>query len=156
MGLKSRKCKTCGRPFVPKGADDRYCSPVCRATGCFVGGGGDQTKPMSQEMKKAMERKGIESSPVEAKPKKVRGGAEKFPRVHQMFDLPIGQRWELAKTFTKEEAEYSRRLARKRLQDEWKIDRIIDWDGMPEEGESLGSYEGIAGGRLGDSDDGTI
>ena len=151
------KCKTCGRPFTPEGADDHFCSPICRTTGCFVAGGGDQTKPLSPEMKKILEKKGkIPSSPDSPKPKKVRGGPEKFPRVHQMFSLPMNERWALASTFSKEEAEYGRRLAKKMLQDEWKMDNIIDWSGSSEDGESLGSYEGIAGGILGDSDDGTI
>lgn len=157
MGMKLKKCKTCGRPFAPKGADDHFCSPICRTTGCFVAGGGDQTKPMSQEMKKVLERKGrLPTSQNDPKPKKVRGGPEKFPRVHQMFGLPMDKRWMLASTFSKEEAEYSRRLARKMLQDEWRMDDIIDWDGATDEGEALGSYAGIAGGSLGDSDDGTI
>ena len=150
-----RKCKTCGRPFSPKGADDRFCSPICRATGCFVAGGGDQTKPMSYEQRKALEKKGrLPTSPTEAKPRKVRGGPERFPRVHQMFALPIEERWALASTFTKDEAEYSRRLAKKMLQDEWRLDDMIDWDSEAEPG--LGNYEGIAGGSLGESDDGTV
>jgi hypothetical protein len=122
-----------------------------------VSGGGDQTKPMSQEMKKALERKGVAlPSQKEPTPKRVRGGPERFPRVHYMYNLPMEKRWEVAKTFSKEETEYSRRLAKKMLQDEWRIDDMVTWDGCFEEDDSPGSYEGITGGSLGDSDDGTI
>lgn len=122
-----------------------------------MAGGGDQTKPMNKETKKAVDKNVCSSSSkTQERAKKMRGGADKFPRVHLMFSLPMSDRWRLAKDFTKEEAEYARRLARKMLQDEWRIDDIIDWDGEDDEHQSLGSYAGIVGGRLGDSDDGTI
>lgn len=157
MEQKLRKCKTCGRRFIPKEADGQYCSPMCRATGNFVGGGGDRTKPISREMKRALEKEGKPaSSPNAPKPSRSRCGPEKFPRVHQMFSIPAAERWALASTFTKEEAEYGRRLAKKQLQEEWKLDKIIDWDGYSEERESAGGCDGMAGGSLGDSDDGTI
>lgn len=142
---------------MPKAADDRYCSDVCRATGCFVSGGGDQTKPMSQEMKKAAEKRLRLQPPCEErKPFNVRNGKEQFPRVHRMFDLPVSERWALARTFTKEEAEYSRRLAKKMMMEERKMDYAIDFDDDSEEDEHSRSYDGISGGRIGDSDDGTV
>lgn len=154
---KTRKCKNCGRPFHPKDAGDLFCSELCRTTGCFVGGGGDTRKPMNPEQLKAMLRKGIsvDNTPA-AKPKRMQLGKEKYPRVHQMFELPVAQRWEIAKTFTDAEREYSRRLMKKRLMDERRIDEMIEWecDGADE---SVGrSYEGLVGGSLGDSDDGSI
>ena len=152
---KTRRCKTCGRSFEPKGADDHFCSPLCRTTGCFVGGGGDTSKPMSREMQRAMERKAASSPSLkEEKPRKIRNGAEKFPRVHQMLELPIERRWELTKQFTAEEREYCRRVMKRMLMEERRIESIVDWDSESEPG--LGSYEGIAGGSLGESDDGTV
>ena len=122
-----------------------------------MAGGGDQTKPISQEMRKILEKKGKKpSSPDSPKPKKVRGGPEKFPRVHRMFTLPMDERWRLASTFTKEEMEYSRRLAKRKLQEEWKMDDILDWDGEGEDKDWSGQQEPTIRNQLGDSDDGTI
>lgn len=147
----------CGRPFVPSGNDDQFCSSLCRTTGCFVGGGGDTRKPITPEMKKLMEKKRqLASSQPAEKPKKVRNGAEKFPRVHYMFTLPVSERLAVSSQFTPEEAEYSRRLARKMLMEERRIDEAIEWDSATEDREVSGSYDGLAGGSLGESDDGTI
>jgi hypothetical protein len=44
-----KRCKNCGQLFDPKGPGDFFCSSLCRTTGKFVGGGGDTTKPMSDE-----------------------------------------------------------------------------------------------------------
>lgn len=156
---RRRKCKTCGNSFEPKGPDDFFCSQLCRTAGCFVGGGGDTRKPLSPEQKKALEKKGIDpsSQPAEEPKKRVRMTAEKYPRVQYMFTLPIEERYAVSREFTKEEAEYARRLAKKMLVDERKFDEVIDWDYDGGEQEKSGrSYEGITGGSLGDSDDGTI
>lgn len=155
-GEKKRKCKNCGQTFIPKGKGDMFCSSLCRLTGKFVGGGGDTSKPLNYEQRKALEKKGQHTpEPKEEKPKKIRNGREKFPRVVKMFSLPVNQRWELAKTFTEEEQEFSRRMAKRLLMEERKMDSFIDWDGDLESGE-LGNYDGIAGGMLGESDDGTV
>lgn len=144
----------CGRPFVPKGKDDLFCSSICRTTGCFVGGGGDTSKPVSPEMRKAMEKKQkAGSSPKSEKPRKVRNGAEKYPRVHYMFTLPVSERAAVSSQFTPEETEYSRRLARKMLLEERRLDEEIEWDAASDDS---GTYDGIDGGSLGESDDGTI
>lgn len=153
---RRRKCKTCGNSFEPKDPNDFYCSPLCRTAGCFVGGGGDTRKPISPEMRKAMEKKGITaSSPKDEKPKRTAAKQAKFPRVHYMFTLPPEKRYEVSRHFSPEEAEYCRRLARKKLHDEWRNDDAIEAEEFsdnfkPADGEMM------SGGRLGDSDDGTI
>ncbi|MGN0130714.1 MAG: hypothetical protein ACI4CE_07500 [Methanomethylophilus alvi] len=155
-GEKKRKCRNCGQMFVPKGTGDAFCSSLCRLTGKFVGGGGDTSKPLSYEQRKALEKKGLPiPKPNEKKPKKIRNGGEKFPRVVKMFSLPMSQRWELAKTFTAEEREFSRRMEKRLLMEERKMASFIDWDGDSEPAER-GSYDGIVGGTLGESDDGTV
>ena len=155
---KTRKCKTCGRLFEPKGANDKFCSALCRTAGCFVGGGGDTSKPVSPEQRKLNEKKraangGASSPSPEETTKRMR--PEKFPRVLQMFELPIEKRYAIASTFTPEEAEYARKLAKRKLQEEMRFDQMCSWDGM-EETVGLGSYEGLVGGSIGDSDDGSI
>ena len=158
---KKRRCANCGRMFVPKGAGDVFCSSLCKTTGKFVGGGGDTTKPLNEEQRKALEKKRAKGllppSPkvVELPPRKIRNGNLKYPRVVEMFSLPLEKRWETAKGFTPEEREFSRRMMRRMLSAEKKLDAVMDWDG--ENGmESLGCYDGIVGGSLGESDDGSI
>ena len=80
---------------------------------------------------------------------------EKFQRVVQMFELPLEKRFAIACTFTPEEAEYARKLAKRKLQEEMRFDQMCSWDGV-EETVGLGSYEGLVGGSIGDSDDGSI
>ena len=154
--VKKRKCKNCGQLFVPASAGDFFCSSLCRATGKFVGGGGDTSKPLNYEQRRALERKGKAiPKPAEEKPKKIRNGVEKFPRVVKMFSLPLSERWKVAKSFTEEEREFSRRLAKRMMAEERKMETFIDWDGDAEQPEP-GNYDGIVGGTLGESDDGTV
>lgn len=156
---KKIRCKTCGTYFEPKTAGDKFCSAVCRTTGLFVSGGGDTSKPLSYEQKKALEKKGVSNKTSSTKkevPKKLTNAAAKFPRVLKLFNLPQEERWDLAKTFSPEEAEYARRLARKALADERKIEELIEWDATSDMAEESASYKGITGGSLGDSDDGSI
>ena len=154
--LKKRKCKTCGNPFMPSDKGDWYCSALCRTAGLFVGGGGDTSKPMSAEAVKAMERKGQSAPSKKEMPSKERSRyvAANFPRVVEMYSLPVERRWEIAKTFTPEEAEFSRRMARKMLVEDRMISEIADWDGAAADGNAGGAP--TDGGRLGDSDDGTV
>ena len=82
-------------------------------------------------------------------------------RARQMTDMGVGDEfkrnyWNLAKTFSQEEAEYARRLAKKALADERKIEELIEWDATSDVAEESVSYKGITGGSLGDSDDGSI
>ena len=150
---KQKKCKTCGRMFSSEISRDSYCSPLCRTAGCFVAGGGDTSKPITPEMRKIMEKKGI--LPSAENPKRYRNGDAKFPRVHHMFTLPLSKRWEISKTFTAEEREYCRRLMKKQLAEERRFEETVEWDGGDGE-QMLGAYAGIAGGSLGESDDGSI
>ena len=142
---KKRKCKCCGRTFTPKEKADRFCSDVCRTTGLFVGGGGDTTKP----------GKVAETSKAEApKPtERVKGMDERYARVRAMFQLPVGERWAVAKTFTKEESEYARRIARRMLAEEDRLTREVSWDVGEEEEVPVQLIESI---EAADSDDGTL
>lgn len=142
---KKRKCKCCGRAFTPKDKDDRFCSAVCRTTGLFVGGGGDTTKP----------GKAVEASKAEA-PKpvaRVRAGDERFARVRAMFQLPVKERWAVSRTFSKEETEYARRMARRMLAEDDRLSREVSWEGGDEEEMSPALLDSIGSG---DSDDSTI
>lgn len=135
-----RKCKSCGRKFNSKGAGDVYCSSLCRATGFFVGGGGDTTKPGTNAP-----AKDIHPAPKAAKPKRT---SEKFDRVRKMFDLPPSERWELAKDFTEDERAYAKRLERRRFVEEDRIFREWSWDSDED--------DICDGGAIGESDDGSV
>lgn len=155
---RKRKCKNCGQLFVPKGAGDFFCSSLCRSTGKFLGGGGDTSKPMSAEQRKEMIRRGKTipaPNPEPEPPKRVRNGEMKFPRVMKMFSLPLNKRWAIAKHFTAEERDFARRMAKRQLMEERKMDSYIDWDGDYDHSDGWDS-EGAIFDTLGDSDDGTI
>ena len=141
--MTKRKCKTCGRQFIPTKAGEQFCSMLCRTTGLFVGGGGDTRKP------------GATSKQVvpEAKPIRVRAGDEKYERVRKLFTLPQSERWELAKTFTEDEQNYSRRLARRQLAEEDRLTREWTWD-SDDDVEDIGDV--ADDGSFGDSDDGSL
>lgn len=130
-------------------------------TGKFRAGGGDTTKPISEERRKEMARKGIvavtetaASRRAERMPR-IKGEAQKYPRVAEMFRLPVGERWAVAKDFTAEEAAYARRLAKRALSEEKRMDEICSWDGCGDE-TPIERYSGISGGSLGESDDGSV
>lgn len=148
---KDRKCRNCGRTFQPKEPGDVFCSSLCRATGKFMGGGGDTSKPMNPEQKRAMERKGKRITAEEGEEKGAKA-ALKYPHVVRMFDLPMDKRWAVAKKFTPEEAAYARRIMKRKLIEERKLSMCCDWCG--EEWETEGGN--ADGDSLGDSDDGTI
>ena len=157
-GSKKRKCRNCGQLFDPKGPGDFFCSSLCRTTGKFLGGGGDTTKPMSAEQRKDMIRRGkaIPTSGQEPpKPRKIRNGSIKFPRVMEMFSQPLNKRWAIAKHFTPQEQDFARRMAKRQLMEERKMDSFIDWDGGYYESE-LDSADDMVFDRLGESDDGTV
>ena len=151
---KQKKCKNCGRMFVAKEKGEVYCSTLCKATGCFVGGGGDTSKPLNYEQRRLLEKRGgDEQKPMAGSPKKV--GGEKFPRVLKMFSLPSEERWELAKTFTEEERKYAQRVAKRMLIEEKKMAMDVEWEGeTPGEGVWQGGFGGDV--SVGDSDDGTV
>lgn len=142
---KKRKCKCCGRSFTPKSKEDRFCSAVCRTTGLFVGGGGDTTKP----------GKAVDTSKEESpKPMvRVKTGDDRFARVRAMFQLPASERWAVSKTFTKEEADYARRIARRMLAEEARLTKEVSWEGGDEEEVSPVLLDSVLSG---DSDDGTL
>lgn len=164
MALK-RRCKVCGRMFEAATANEAYCGGVCRATGLFMGGGGDTTKPMSEERRKELERAKRKSGEAavssqrkggEEVGKRVRGGLERFPRVAEMFRLPVSERARISATFTSEEAECARRVVKKMLMEERLMDEICSWDGGMEERDELGRFAGLEGGSIGESDDGSV
>mgnify|MGYP003289507523 CR=1 FL=1 len=143
--MAKRKCKRCGRQFDSKGPGDYFCSPLCKMTGFFMGGGGDTSKP------------GV-AKPAEVipapKPVRIKKDDEKYARVRKMFTLPAKERWELAKTFSEEERAYARRLAKRSLMEEDRLTREWDWNnGSSEETEEDVIYDS---GLLGESDDGSI
>ena len=143
MGRGKRKCRTCGNLFEPKGPGDRYCSHLCRTTGCFIGGGGDTTKPNTTTKRLAKKPDPMKRT----RPSK----RVDFPRVRQMMELPISERWEIAKDFTPEEQDFVRRLAKRELIEEKQIECITDWD-CGEESQKIDS--GMD--QIGESDDGSV
>lgn len=139
--MEKRKCKTCGNLFEPKGANDRYCSTLCRTAGCFIGGGGDTSKPNTV---------GLKPKPQKKQSKSVK---KDFPRVDELMKIPIGERWQVAKDFTDEEKTYAKKLAVKFLREERLVDCISQWNCGEEEEEKF-TIENAD--RVGDSDDGSI
>lgn len=135
----------CGREFAASEGDGFYCSSLCKMTGESIGVKGN---PPSTGKRERGKRKGggVSGRPAEAL---------KYPRVVKMFELPAGQRWELAKTFTAAEAAFYRKMERRILNEERRIDECLSWDGTGEYGH-LERVKAYAGDRIGDSDDGTI
>lgn len=136
--LQARKCKLCGREFVPQKAGDRYCPGVCSLTA------------------------GLIPTPSEKKPAASSGGGwaakeAKFPRVMEMFALPKndGRRWEIAKDFTEEEREFARKYAKRQMA----LENMIDYNcacggyGGEDEDDDSRTFDHNS---LGDSDDGSI
>lgn len=133
----------CGREFPANEGDGFYCSSLCRMTGESMG---VKVNTPSTGKKNKRERGGASGRPPEA---------VKYPRVMQMFELPAGKRWELAKTFTHEESAFYRKMERRMLNEERRIDECISWDGTGEYGQ-LERVKVYSCDRIGDSDDGTI
>ena len=103
----TRKCKLCGREFVPESASDRYCKGVCAMFAKVNGGSRGESQEGTAH-------------------------AGKYPRVDAMFKLPLEKRWAVASTFTKEEQAYSLRVQKRMLFAESRGDPMADdeWD-MP-------------------------
>lgn len=141
-----KKCKKCGRTFVPKEKGQVFCSVLCEKTGFFVGGGGDTSKP------------GVTASPKPKEEKvyheRAKSGDEKYSRVREMFELPIEERWKLAQTFTPEEYAYARRLGMRQLKESDRIDKEWDWNYSDVDDTDAGEPESIA--WVEDSDDGSL
>ena len=139
--MAKRKCKQCGRRFESKGAGDLYCSPLCRQTGFFLGGGGNTSKPNANG-----------SSAEKPKPVRVRKDDGRFERVRKVFNMPVSERWAVAKDFTDEERAYFRRLAMRQL---FESDRFVrEWSrDCPEDEEDAAEEVYV---QPGDSDDGTL
>ena len=141
--MAKRKCKRCGRQFESKGAGDCFCSPICRMTGFFIGGGGDTSKPGVPQPQTIPQQK----------PVRVRKDDERYARVRLMFSKPPSERWEIAKDFTDDERAYARRIAKPMLMEEARFEREWVWDGGSADADGL-PFDG--GGTLGESDDGSI
>lgn len=141
-----RKCKNCGRPFDGE-PGEMFCSQLCRTTGFFLGGGGDTSKPGV----------GVKTEKPKGDIKhRVRNGETKFPRVRLMFEQKSGEaRWAIAKDFTEEERNYAKRVAKKMISDENRIDAEWSWEVESDECE-LARERGLSGGNVGDSDDGSV
>lgn len=141
--MAKRKCKKCGRRFESKGPGDFFCSPICRMTGFFIGGGGDTSKP------------GVPQARVipQPKPVRVRKDDERYARVRQMFTMPPGERWGIARDFTDDERAYAKRIAKRMMMEEARFTREWTWDGGSDDADDL-PLDG--GGMLGESDDGSI
>lgn len=138
--LQPRKCKLCGREFMPQTAADSYCPGVCSLTA------------------------GLIPTPSEKKPAASSGGGwaakeAKFPRVMEMFALSPtdSRRWEISKTFMPEEREFARKYAKRQMA----LDNMIDYNcaggmyggGCEDEEDDGKTFDHNS---LGDSDDGSI
>ena len=138
---KQRKCKKCGRLFIPKVAGEHFCSPLCSMTGFFVGGGGDTTKPGAAKV-------GTANTQIVHKPAaRVAAKDERYARVRKMLELPLAERWAVAKDFTADERAYAKRLARRSLMEEDRLTREWSWE-VPDDVEE--------GEGIGESDDGSL
>lgn len=155
---KWKKCKSCGRNFIPKEEGEEYCSALCQTTGHFLAGGGDRTKPKGEMPRKRRQRLcALEAAETKPHlPKKYELTEEQKRKVESMFLLPTGERWSIAKTFTPEEHEYANKLGKQEQKKEFAFeDAFLNCE--EEEEETMGgAYGGLSGGRMGDSDDGTV
>lgn len=139
--LKPKKCKLCGREFMPKEAGEYYCPGVCSMTA------------------------GLIAPPVEKKSSAAPAGGgwaakeAKFPRVMEMFalDETDRRRWEISKTFTPAERDFARKYAKHQMT----LDNMIDYNcasgmyggGCDDEEDDGKNFDHNS---LGDSDDGSI
>ena len=144
--MAEQTCRMCGTRFDGEGAGEGFCSSLCRMTGENLGVGA-APKPKKERRK-----------PTEGE--KWRGGgrppeSRKFPRVVQMFSLPLEQRAAISSTFTPEEAAYARKVMKRELMEERRLEEFITWDGEGGYG-GLDRYAGMGYDRLGESDDGSI
>ena len=142
--MAKRKCKNCGRVFETTNSAERFCSAVCRTTGLFVGGGGDTSKPSAQ---------GAVNIPKRPRPQRVAKTETDYPRVRILFSLPYIERWEYAKTLTEEEMNYAHRMARRMLAEERRF--ATEWSWEEQDDTELARERGLAGGTIGESDDGS-
>lgn len=150
MGRKkseTRKCRLCGREFVPQSPGDRYCPGVCAMSAGFI----PSRKKSEDAGTTARRSEGTAAGMARSRARE----EEKFRRVIEMFQLPIGERWAVAKTFTPEEQAYSLKIQKRMLAEMKRADYECSWSQgggdddewmrRPSEDESLG-----------DSDDGSI
>lgn len=152
-------CKGCGRRFQGGGAGGGFCSAVCALSGGFVAGKGDTSKPSTEYKAKKPRKPRVEEPRKAADTRGVplRISAADHPRVLEMFSLPESERAALSATFTPEERECARRIGRRMLEADRRMDAAIDWDcGEGLEGESASSSRAESCDRLGDSDDGSV
>lgn len=144
---KTSICKLCGREFVPANPGDKYCPGVCSLTAGLI----KTPKPRK-------------ASPASSGTPKAGGRSmeEKFPRVMAMLAAPISKRWAMASKFTPEEEEFSRKMQRKMLAEERRIDFEANYCGrrgaMTEDDEAEQPQEKVIFEEdpLGDSDDGSV
>lgn len=150
MGRKkeaTRKCRLCGREFVPQRPGDRYCPGVCSMSAGFI----PLRKHAEDAGTTARRSEGTAAGMARSRAKE----EERFRRVVEMFRLPIDRRWAVAQTFTPEEQAYSLKIQKRMLSEMKRADFECSWSGgdsdddewarLPREDESLG-----------DSDDGSI
>ena len=160
--MEMKVCKACGRRYQGDGAGDGFCSSICSLSGGFVAGKGDTTKPSTEYKAK---------KPRKPKPKPRDDGSAKsdakiparisagdHPRVLEMFSMPESERGRISELFTPEERECARRIGKRMLEAERRMDAAIAWDGGEgwdfEGGGGFGRRE--AADFLGDSDDGSV
>lgn len=161
MEMIQKRCKVCGRLFTPRSASDEFCPGLCSTAGGLIAGRGDTTKPSTEykakkPRKPKVVRETVIATAVNTKPVRTRVPIDRFPRVMEMFRHPENERFEIAKTFTREEQEYARKIGKRMLAEERRLDAIIDWNGGDENLEKLERYRHVEFDRLGESDDGSI
>ena len=159
--MEKRKCKVCGRMFFPRSFGDEFCSGLCSTAGGLIAGRGDTSKPSTEyKAKKPRKPKAVKetviATAVNDKPVRTRVAADRYPRVTAMFRLPADERCAVALTLTREEQDYARKLGKRMLAEERRLNAIIDWNGGDENLERLERYRGTGSDRLGDSDDGSV
>lgn len=142
-------CRLCGRKFIPTTKGEKYCPGVCAMTA-------DMIRPM-QPAGRRRTPAAVHTDEPKAKPRPEEAA---FPRVMAMFAAPIEERWKMARDFTEAEAEFSRKMQRRMLAEE----KRLDYDATPcyctsactdddEESQGKSPFEDDP---LGDSDDGTV
>ena len=146
MADKEKICRMCGTKFSGEGAGEGFCSALCRMTGENLGVGAAPKPKRERRRKPDGERQKSSGRPPESR---------KFPRVMEMFGLPLSERAAISSTFTPEEAAFARKVMKRELMEERRLDELIEWDGAAAD-RGLDRYAGIGFDSLGESDDGTV
>ena len=107
--LRPRKCKCCGKTFIPFNADDWGCSPTCRSF-ALIKEVDKSIKEKKREFKKKMENtRYIPKLNLKKNP---------MARVDWVMSIPLEYRGKFTRFFNEDETAYMRELCKSMLAEE--------------------------------------